>query len=105
VLAIEALEDGYTIVFLEQTVPLRAEHGEIMENAGNAWFQPVPSAECLEELAEAIDLHLEEAENLAAQVFGNDPARQPGCGFCSLPFPFVRTEANQRALREWSYWY
>ena len=65
VLTFEAVDGGYTVSFLERTVPLRAavkNHSEILENAGNAWFQPVPSARCLDELAEAIDLRLEEAE-------------------------------------------
>lgn len=61
----EAAGDGYTVVFLERTVTLRASvagHVDILENTGNAWFQPVPAAECLESLAEAIVLRLDRAE-------------------------------------------
>jgi len=57
--------DGFTLAFVERTVRLSngtAGHGEIIENAGNAWFQPVPSRECLEELVDAIELGLDEAE-------------------------------------------
>ena len=52
--------DGYTLSFLERTVGLSDR--EVIENTGNAWFQPVPTVGCLEELLEAIDVGLNEAE-------------------------------------------
>lgn len=39
-----------------------AGHDAIIENAGNAWFQPVPTAGCREDLLEAIDLRMSQAE-------------------------------------------
>jgi hypothetical protein len=61
VFAYEAEGDGYRVSFLERTVPLGAGQADIIENAGNAWFQPVPTAGCLEDLAEVIDRRLEHA--------------------------------------------
>ena len=61
----EATDGGYVLTFLERTVYLSdrvAGHDAIIGNAGNAWFQPVPSAACLEELLEAIDLRFGEIE-------------------------------------------
>lgn len=65
VLAATRAEDGYTVSFLDRTVQLKESAGQdvIIENAGNAWFQPVPSAGCLEDLLEAIDVRLSEAED------------------------------------------
>jgi hypothetical protein len=39
------------------------EHAEIIENAGNAWFEPVPSTGCLEELCYWIAQELTTSEN------------------------------------------
>jgi hypothetical protein len=61
VFAYEAGGGGYRVSFLERTVPLGAAQADIIENAGNAWFQPVPAAGCLEDLAEVIDRRLERA--------------------------------------------
>ena len=61
VFAYEAEGDGYRVSFLERTVPLGSEQVDIIENAANAWFQPVPTAGCLEDLAEVIDRRLERA--------------------------------------------
>jgi hypothetical protein len=63
--AIEKDGEDNTLSFLERTVPLSAGvggHAEILENAGNAWFQPVPTVGCLEDLADLIDRRLEVAE-------------------------------------------
>ena len=52
---------GYLLTFLECNIRLSAAHRDIIENAGNAWFQPVPSVACLEDLGDAIDVRLSEA--------------------------------------------
>jgi hypothetical protein len=58
--------DNYTLACLDRNVfltPEGAGHDRIIENAGNAWFQPVPRADCLEDLAERIHLRLNDAED------------------------------------------
>jgi len=63
--AIEKDGEEWTLSFLERTVPLSAaveRHAAILENAGNAWFQPVPTVDCLDGLADLIDRRLEAAE-------------------------------------------
>ncbi len=70
-------KDGgdYTVSFLERTVPLKTAvegHAEILENAGNAWFQPVPTVDCLEDLADLIDRRLEAAEENDEDYDDND---------------------------------
>jgi len=65
VFAFEKDGDDYTVSFLERTVPLKTAvegHAEILENAGNAWFQPAPTVDCLDDLADLIDRRLEAAE-------------------------------------------
>jgi hypothetical protein len=65
VLAVESADDLCTIAFLTRNVhlsPGAAGHDAILENAGNVWFQPVPTTGCLEDLREAIDAYLSEAE-------------------------------------------
>jgi hypothetical protein len=66
----QADEDGFTLACRECTVRLRASvagHAAILENAGNAWFQPVPARECLESLVEAIARQLDRAEEDAGE--------------------------------------
>ena len=78
VLTYEAVEDGYSVSFLERTVALRtgvAGHADILENGGNAWFQPVPSAGCLDDLAEVIGVRLDEAESEAEDEEEEDDER------------------------------
>lgn len=63
--ALESTDDGCEVAFLERNVRLSASvagHEAIIENAGNAWFQPAPTAGCLEDLWEAIDRFLSEVE-------------------------------------------
>jgi hypothetical protein len=59
-IACEREESGYALTFLDRIVRLNDD--AILDNAGNAWFQPVPTAECLEDLLDAIDLRMSEAE-------------------------------------------
>jgi len=57
--------DEYTLSFRERNLRLGigdAAHQAIVENAGNRWFQPVPSMECLQELWEIVDERLSEAD-------------------------------------------
>ena len=66
VLACNPNDDGYGLMFLERNVILSKKtpgHDSIIENAGNAWFQPVPMAECIEDLLDAIDVAMNEAES------------------------------------------
>ena len=63
--ALESTDDGCEVAFLERNVRLSASvagHEAIIENAGNAWFQPAPTAGCLEDLWEAISRFLSEVE-------------------------------------------
>lgn len=65
VLAVDSADDGFAVIFLERNIHLGtnvAGHGEILENAGNAWFQPVPTSACLEDLLEVVDRFLSEVE-------------------------------------------
>ena len=58
-------EEGHTIAFLDRNIHLRrgtSNHDEIIDNAGNAWFQPVPAGGCLSELIEAIEVRLNKDE-------------------------------------------
>ena len=53
--AVEDDNGHYTLSFLECTVRLSSaneDEAAILENAGNAWFQPIYKLECLEDLAE-----------------------------------------------------
>jgi hypothetical protein len=54
---------GYILNLPVRTVRLSAGacHEAIIENAANAWFQPAPSIECLQELCEAINSALSTA--------------------------------------------
>jgi hypothetical protein len=64
--AFEQDGEDYTLSFLERTVPLKTAvegHAEILENSGNAWFQPVPTADSLDDLADLIDRRLQAAED------------------------------------------
>lgn len=65
VLACDPGKDGYVLAFLDRNVQLLVSiptHGGIIDNTGNAWFQPVPTAECLKDLLEAIDVRMKEVE-------------------------------------------
>jgi hypothetical protein len=65
VLALDSTGDGCAVYFLERDIHLStnvAGHEEILKNAGNAWFQPVPTRACLEDLLEAVDRSLSEVE-------------------------------------------
>jgi hypothetical protein len=65
VLVCERTNDGYAVMCLERNIRLSdsaAGHDAIIENADNFWFQPVPTTGCLEDLLEAIDLRMSEAE-------------------------------------------
>ena len=60
-------DDGENCVlsFLDRTIRLHRTvpgHHAIMENAANAWWQPVPTMDCLEGLWEAIDARLSTAD-------------------------------------------
>jgi hypothetical protein len=64
-LACNPSDDGFAVIFLGRTVVLSEKtpgHDPIIENTGNAWFQPVPTVECIEDLLEAIDARMSEAE-------------------------------------------
>jgi hypothetical protein len=66
VLACDPGRDGYILAFLDRNVQLLVSipaHGGIIENIGNAWFQPVPTVRCLEDLLEAIEARLSEVED------------------------------------------
>jgi hypothetical protein len=63
VLDCESTNSFCAVTFLDRNVRLSvADHGAIIGNEGNAWFQPVPTVGCLEELLEAIDVRLSEFE-------------------------------------------
>ena len=58
-------EGRYTLACLDRNVVLNPEvpgHDAIIENAGNTWFQPVPRANCLEDLMQRIEVSLNDAE-------------------------------------------
>ena len=86
-LVCEREQDGYALTFLDRNVFLRdtvtGQHA-IVENVDNAWFQPVPTVDCLRELLQAIDMRMgetadEDAESEAERldVLGEDIER---CG-------------------------
>jgi hypothetical protein len=86
-LVCEREQDGYALTFLDRNVFLRdtvtGQHA-MVENADNAWFQPVPTVDCLRELLQAIDMRMgetadEDAESEAERldVLGEDIER---CG-------------------------
>lgn len=52
----------YALCCLDRTIRLKDEQAEIIANARNAWFQPVPKPDCLEDLLESIERRLGEAE-------------------------------------------
>lgn len=53
----------YVLNLLVRTVRLKKhDHDEIIENAGNAWLQPVPTSDCLEDLCLAIEVPLGTAD-------------------------------------------
>jgi hypothetical protein len=54
----------HTLIFMEGTCRLDQQHQSILENAGNAWFHPVPSRKCLGELCDAILQRLRQADDL-----------------------------------------
>jgi hypothetical protein len=57
----------HTLVFKEGACRLDPDvpqHASILENIGNAWFQPAPSAGCLQDLCEAILERLRRADDL-----------------------------------------
>ncbi len=65
VLAVENADDHCTVGCPTRKVRLSlgtAGHDAIIENAGNAWFQPVPTTGCLEDLLDEVDGFLIEAE-------------------------------------------
>lgn len=58
-------DDGFAVMFLDRTLVLSVKipgHDAIIENAENTWFQPVPNTECIQELVEAIEKTMSEAE-------------------------------------------
>ena len=60
-------DTGHNLACMERTVRLNSaapRFDEIAENAGNQWFQPVPTAECLEDLWDLIEDRLSAAEAL-----------------------------------------
>ena len=64
-LSCEPTDDGYVLSPIVRWIRLSAAdpvHAAIIENADNAWLQPVPSIHCLEELREAIDRELSVAD-------------------------------------------
>ncbi|HEY2017116.1 MAG TPA: hypothetical protein VGH38_26605 [Bryobacteraceae bacterium] len=66
VLTCESADDGgITVSLLERSLRLSPEmpgYREIAENAGNQWFQPVPTIGCLEELWQLVDDRLNELD-------------------------------------------
>lgn len=73
----EREQDGYALTFLDRNVFLRdtaAGQRMAVENAGNAWFQPVPTVECLRDLLQVIDMRMGEAvgEETELEVLGED---------------------------------
>jgi len=86
-LVCEREQDGYALTFLDRNVFLRdtvtGQHA-MVENTDNAWFQPVPTVDCLRELLQAIDMRMgetadedAEAEAERLDVLGEDIER---CG-------------------------
>lgn len=64
-------DDGFAVSFLDRNVVLNpgvTGHDSIVENAGNAWFQPVPVSPSLEDLVEQIEIRL----RVAAAEAGED---------------------------------
>ncbi len=58
VFSMDSSDDGFEVASLERTVRFSANvagHDAILENADNAWFQPVSTAACLENVIEAVD--------------------------------------------------
>ena len=59
-------DSRYSLACLDRNVvldPQVAGHAQIIENAGNAWFQPVSRADCLEDLMERLQQRLNDAED------------------------------------------
>jgi hypothetical protein len=52
----------YAIACMDRNIRVSDKQAEIIANAGNSWFQPVPSTNCLEELLVAIERSLGDAE-------------------------------------------
>ncbi len=62
-ISLEAGKSGYLLNLIVRTVRLNSTgQAEIIGNADNAWFQPVPSIDCLEALCEALTDALDTAE-------------------------------------------
>jgi hypothetical protein len=53
---------GYAVTCMDRNIRLNEKQAEIIANLGNAWFQPVPSTDCLEELLAAIEDRLGQEE-------------------------------------------
>ena len=56
----------FAVTCLDRNIRLSDSQAEIVANAGNAWFQPVPTTDCLEDLLAAIEdrLSFEEESHL-----------------------------------------
>jgi hypothetical protein len=54
-------EEGFDLTFPDRNICLGDP--AIIENADNAWFQPMPTEECPDELMGSIELELDEAED------------------------------------------
>jgi len=52
----------YAMTCMDRNIRLKPAQAEIIENAENSFFQPVPTTECLEDLLAAIEMSLGEAE-------------------------------------------
>jgi hypothetical protein len=54
--------EEYAVTCLDRNIRLSEKQAEIIANSGNAWFQPVPKTDCLEDLLAAIEVRLGDAE-------------------------------------------
>jgi hypothetical protein len=55
-------DDGYAVTCMDRNIRLNEKQAEIIANLGNAWLQPVPRTDCLEDLLAAIEDRLAEEE-------------------------------------------
>jgi len=60
---IASLPEREGVLLMLRTGSMRLTAEDVIANAGNLWFQPVPSARCLEDLIEAIDAALDALED------------------------------------------
>jgi hypothetical protein len=75
----------WTLMCLEPNIRLsESGHAEMIANAENAWFQPVPTPSCLEAVLEAIDDKLRsfEEEDLDDDVIDSIDALREDIGNC-----------------------